>query len=190
MLKRMASDPKTKGPGRAPDLSRQMLVWWVFSLLLLIWYVFSLRSHPSAKAPIPYSVFLAQVQSDNVARVHIAGDTIDGDFLKPLVWPPAQAAGKSEPSAKLASPSPAAVSPPGESSPHREFSTTFPATVGDRDLMPELIAHHVTVDVSSSATPWFVEIMFTWGPLILLVGFLWWMSNRASRSQSGIIAGT
>ena len=52
--------------------------------------------------------------------------------------------------------------------------------------MPLLVAHHVVVDVSSSSIPWFIELLVTWGPLILLFGFFWWMSNRAARSQSGV----
>ena len=34
--------------------------------------------------------------------------------------------------------------------------------------------------------PWFVELLVAWGPLILLFGFFWWLSNRAMRSQSGM----
>jgi len=46
--------------------------------------------------------------------------------------------------------------------------------------MPMLIAHHVKVEVSSSSTPWFIQILLGWGPLILLVGFFWWMYSRAA----------
>ncbi len=34
--------------------------------------------------------------------------------------------------------------------------------------------------------PWFVEMLVDWGPLILLFGLFWWMSNRAVRGQSGM----
>src|SRR5208282_667568 len=69
---------------------------------------------------------------------------------------------------------------------YSEFTTTFPATVSDPGLMRLLIAHHVVVEVSSSSMPWFVEMLVTWGPLLLLFGFFYWMSNRAARSQSGL----
>jgi cell division protease FtsH len=42
------------------------------------------------------------------------------------------------------------------------------------------------VDVSSSSTPWFIDLLVTWGPLIVLFGFFWWLSSRAARSQSGV----
>ncbi len=179
---------RTPAPERPP---RTILFWWTLSLLLLIWYVLGLWPRSSQKAAIPYSVFLAQLTADNISRVHIAGDSIDGAFVKPLMWPPAETAPKpaAKPAAKPGEPSseptPEALKE-GKPEPHREFSTTFPATVGDRDLMPMLIAHHVVVDVSSSATPWFVEMLVAWGPLILVIGFFWWMSNRAARSQSGL----
>ena len=130
------------------------------------------------------------MREDNVSRVHIAGDVIEGKFVKPFIWP--QPESPTEPSSKL-KPAAFCISTAHEpeccgTSPtaYSEFTTTFPATVGDPGMMPLLIAHHVVVDVSSSSIPWFVELLVTWGPLILLFGFFWWMSNRAVRSQSGL----
>ncbi len=162
------------------------MFWWLMSLAVLIWYVTGLWSRSQPKAPIPYSLFVAQVRENNVSRVHIAGDVIDGKFIKPIIWP--QAEPPAEQSSKPAQPP--SASPTGVAAQaatvYSEFITTFPATVGDPSMMPLLIAHHVVVDVSSSSIPWFVELLFTWGPLVLLFGFCWWMSNRAARSQSGV----
>ncbi len=161
------------------------LFWWTISLMLLLWYLLALWPRSEHQAAIPYSVFLAQVQAGNVQSVHIKQDVIDGVFVKPVAWPPSKHAEEptskpEQPGSKVASPTSAV---PVE---HREFSTTFPAMVGDRDLMPMLTAHHVVVDVSSSASPWFVGILLTWGPLILVAVFFWWMSTRATRAQSGL----
>ena len=166
---------------------RSILFWWVISLLLLFWYLGGLWPRSHQKTPVPYSVFLTQLRDDNVSRVHIAGDAIDGEFKKPVTWPPPEAsapeaASKSKPAEPHQQP-PAAIPAKGT---HREFSTTFPAATGDRELMPSLIAHNVLVDVSSSSTPWFVELLLAWGPLILVVGFFWWISSRAARAQSGL----
>ena len=38
---------------------------------------------------IPYSDFLAQVRSGNVSQILIVGDEIEGNFAKPVAWPPA-----------------------------------------------------------------------------------------------------
>jgi cell division protease FtsH len=178
---------------RGPERPRILLFWWIASLLLFFWYLSSLWPYSQPREHISYSAFLTQLDDSNVSRVHIAGDTIDGEFLKPVSWPPAQAA-----SARTLSPAPATSAKPAPPKPPqarpqmepqaaiRQFSTTFPATVGDPRLMPMLIAHHVEVEVSSSSTPWFIQILFGWGPLILLVGFFWWMYSRAARTQSGL----
>ena len=183
--------PQEKMPGtRQLPPPRSVLFWWLMSLAVLIWYIASAwpRSQPVAR--IPYSLFLAQVRENNVSRVHIAADVIEGKFVKQLIWP--QAESPTEPSSKLTAPpsaSPPSTSPSAAAQvnpAYSEFTTTFPATVGDPGMMPLLIAHHVVVEVSSSSIPLFVELMVTWGPLILLLGFFWWMSNRAARSQSGV----
>jgi cell division protease FtsH len=178
--KRMTGPPQ-------PPLPRGILFWWLISLAVLIWYVTGLWPPSQSKAHIPYSLFLAQVRENNVSRVHIAADVIEGKFVKQLVWP--QPESPTAPSSKPTQPpsaSPPGMSPGAAPTAYSEFTTTFPATVSDPGMMPLLIEHHVIVDVSSSSTPWFIELLFTWGPLILLIGFFWWMSNRAARSQSGV----
>jgi cell division protease FtsH len=187
-------------PPSGPQLPRGVAIWWLISLVLMLWYVTGLWPPSQPKASIPYSVFLAQILADNVRSVHIGGAAIDGTFIKPVIWPPlkatAEVSPKVPPSSEPSStnPAPPSTSPPGTSkkpaTPHpiayREFDTVFPAVVGDTGLMPLLMAHHVVVDVSSSSMPWFVEMLVDWGPLLLLFGFFWWMSNRAARSQSGL----
>ena len=178
--KRMTGPPQ-------PPLPRGILFWWLISLAVLIWYVAGMWPRSQPKAPIPYSLFLAQVRENNVSRVHIAADVIEGKFVKQLVWP--QPESPTAPSPKPTQPpsaSPPGMSPGAAPTAYSEFTTTFPATVSDPGMMPLLIERHVIVDVSSSSTPWFIELLFTWGPLILLIGFFWWMSNRAARSQSGV----
>lgn len=191
--------PDKRTPKKGPQVPRGVLFWWLMSLALMLWYVTGLRPQSQPKAPIPYSVFLAQIRADNVSRVHIVGAAIDGSFTKPFIWLPAAAAAESSSKTTPRSES-SSKAPPPSASPeiaskkpappppiaYREFSTTFPEAVGDTGLMPLLIAHYVVVDVSSSSMPWFVEMLVDWGPLILLFGVFWWMSNRAFRSQSGM----
>src|SRR5208282_3866766 len=175
---------------RQAPLPRAVMFWWLISMAVLIWYVAGMWPRSQPKAPIPYSLFLAQVRENNVSRVRIAGDVIEGEFVTQLVWP--QAESPTAPSSNPAQPpseSPPSISPsaaPQATTAYSEFTTTFPATVGDPGMMPLLIAHHVVVEVSSSSIPWFIGPLLTWGPLILLLGFFWWVSNRAARSQSGL----
>jgi cell division protease FtsH len=191
--------PDKRTPKGGPQVPRGVLFWWLMSLAVMVWYVTGLWPQSQPNAPIPYSVFLEQIRADNVSRVHIVGAAIDGSFTKPFIWPPAAAAAES--SSKSTPPSESSSkAPPPSASPeiaskkpaapppitYHEFTTTFPQAVGDTGLMPLLIAHHVVVNVSSSSMPWFVEMMVDWGPLILLFGLFWWMSNRAVRGQSGM----
>ena len=182
--------PQNSMPGRRPPIPRNVLFWWLLSLAVLIWYVAGLWPRSQPKARIPYSFFLTQTRADNVSRVHIAGDVIDGTFIKPLRWPQTEQTTEStlKPAPPSAAPprrAPASSAAPAPAE-YSEFATTFPSAVGDPGLMPLLIAHHVVVDVSSSSAPWFVELIITAGPLILVFGFFWWMSNRASGSQRNL----
>lgn len=181
--------PEKRTPDGGPRLPQGVQFWWLMSLALLVWYLTALSFPAQSKAPIPYSVFLAQIRADNVSRVHIAGDSIEGAFAKPLVWPPAsensQSAAKPPSPVASAQPAPTKAAAPAPTA-YSAFATTFPAAVGDPGLMALLVAHHVLVEVSSSSMPWFVAMLVDWGPLILLFGFFSWMSNRAVRSQSGL----
>jgi cell division protease FtsH len=174
-----------------PQLQRNIMVWWLISLAMMLWFLSGMWPHSKPTAHIPYSLFVAKVSHDDVSRVRITGDTIDGTLLKPLLWPAPEASPQSSASPSTAAssskttPATSKEAPPPVS--YRDFTTTFPTAVGDPGLMPQLIAHHVTVEVASASTSWFFEMLITWGPLILLFGFFWWMSSRATRAQSGML---
>src|SRR5690242_16188442 len=61
--------------------------WWVILAVLAAWNILALWPHGKQAAHIPYTTFLAQVRADNVSQVHIVGDSITGDFVKPILWP-------------------------------------------------------------------------------------------------------
>lgn len=159
------------------------------------------HQHPEI-ANIPYSTFLQQVGSDNVTNVHITGDTITGTVAKPLVWPPpkhnvesakakrqAASANSAGAANKSVSASPQAASKSSSqpsSRSYHEFRVIFPAVVGDPNLMNLLESHHVTVDVSAPSRPWLLDVLIDWFPMLLLIGFFWWMASSASRTQKGM----
>ncbi len=66
------------------------------------------------------------------------------------------------------------------------FATVFPETVGDPDLLPLLEAHHVQIVAEPSQTPWFTLFLMNALPLALLVGFMWWMGQRAMKQRGSI----
>jgi cell division protease FtsH len=192
-------EPQRKNSEPKRQIPQSLWFWWAASAALLVWSLFNLWTGPPAEvANIPYSTFLEQVQADNVSKVHLAGDTITGTFVKPLLWPKAQPKAESTSPTSAASPdkstSGASSSPEADSKQqnlppptyYREFGTTFPAVVGDPHLMALLESHHVTVDVSAPSRPWLLEVIINWLPMLLLVGLFWWMATNAGRSQSGM----
>ncbi|HVB80671.1 MAG TPA: ATP-dependent zinc metalloprotease FtsH [Candidatus Binataceae bacterium] len=198
------TEPQRKKPEPKPQISRSLWFWWFASSVLLVWSLFNLwTGPPSGVVDIPYSTFLEQVRADNVSKIHIAADAITGTFVKPLLWPkPGQkieakspaSPMSSEKSASEKSASGLASSPKANSertnlpapTHYREFRTTFPAVIGDPNLIGLLESHHITVEVSAASRPWLIDLLINWFPMLLLIGFFWWMATSASRGQSGM----
>lgn len=195
-------DPKPqKKPEPRVQLSRSLWFWWFVSAAL-VWSLFSLwPAPPSEVVDIPYSTFVEQVRAGNVSKVHITADMITGTLVKPLLWPkpPQKLASESSKSAASSQPSTSGASAPPQAPQanseqpkppapveYHEFRTTFPATIGDPNLMTLLESHQTTVDVSPPSRPWLLDVLINWFPMLLLIGFFWWMATNASRGQSGM----
>ena len=190
-----------RGTDPRQQLPQNLLFWWLIFAALLAWNLFAWWPSQSDIVNIPYSTFLAQVRTDNVSKVHIVADDITGDFVRPLLWPekqkarpvaaaplPAQPRTYSQGTGKAAG-SAGEAAGAAETAPIRypKFRTIFPSAVGDPNLIALLEAHHVVVDVSSSpGNSWLVSILVNWMPMLLLIGFFWWMAGKSSRAQSGM----
>jgi cell division protease FtsH len=197
-----------QGPAPRQQLPQNIWLWWLIFAALMAWNLFAWWPSQSSIVSIPYSTFLSQVRTNNVSKVHIVGDDITGEFVKPLLWPaPKQnSTTPASPHAAASSPLPSTQhpagsqgtgkAPPATSEAERaapppiqysRFRTIFPSAIGDPNLLPLLEAHHVTIEVSSSpANSWLVSVLVGWLPILLLIGFFWWMAARGSRAQSGM----
>jgi cell division protease FtsH len=69
---------------------------------------------------------------------------------------------------------------------YRDFLTTFPEEIGDPDLLPLLESHNVEIKAYPPPNPWLSNLLISILPLLLLVGFFWWMGRRAVRQQGSI----
>ena len=109
--------PQKQTP-RPPSIS---WFWWLVLAALMVWnfYAFLPKGQPTIN--LAYSAFLAQVEAGNVAHVKIVGDQITGGFAKAYTPPVA-------PTPSAATPQPA---PTAANQSYMQFSTTFPADVGD-----------------------------------------------------------
>ncbi|MBV8774866.1 MAG: ATP-dependent metallopeptidase FtsH/Yme1/Tma family protein [Deltaproteobacteria bacterium] len=201
------SDPRRQSPrepGPGQQLRQNLWLWWLIFAALMVWNLFTWWPSQNNIVSIPYSTFLAQVRANNVSKVHIVGDDISGDFLKPLLWPqpnlPARAPGErhstpapsAQPHAGSRGNDKTAINRGGRSSAstpthYPRFRTIFPSAIGDPNLIDLLEAHHVAIDVSSSpANSWLVSVLVNWLPMLLLIGFFWWIATKGSRAQSGM----
>jgi cell division protease FtsH len=183
--------PGGNGPGPQNWVPQNLWFWWLALTALLIWNAIALWPRSTPEVDVPYSTFLEQIRADNVSKVHIIGDGITGSFVKPLLWPPATPAATPAPEAHAsAAPKTSAETktekPRPQPARYTEFHTTFPAAVGDPGLVALLESKKVEVEVSPAATPWLMEVLIEWLPLILLFAFFWWLTMRAGRTQSSL----
>ena len=135
------------------------------ALLLLNWVLAGTLTKTSTEPllSLPYSVFHAQVADRNVASVTATGETIDGTLRAEIHYP----AGKE-----------------GQSS--KDFKTERPVFANDQ-IFQELLAGGATVGANptTSSTPVWEELLFGFGPTLLLVGLFVMLMRGASKSLAG-----
>jgi cell division protease FtsH len=169
---------------QSPQVPRWTWIWWLVLLALMAWNLRSLVPASPVEASIPYSVFLDQVRTGNVAKVQIAGSEISGSFVKPILWP--------QPTAETNSSTSSQATPPASSTPaptpatYAKFTTSFPDVIGDTSLMPLLTAHGVVVNVQAPPNPWLELILSNGLPILLMVLLFVWLGRQASQSQAGV----
>ncbi|MGH7958863.1 MAG: ATP-dependent zinc metalloprotease FtsH [Opitutaceae bacterium] len=164
-------------------------VWLWFLLILGMNYLLMHSLFPSADDPVkvPYTLFKAQVSSNNVAAIYSRGETILGRFGKSVTYPP--------PVSKSDDPN-AVKSTALKGAPAREprevhnFTTTLPAFV-DPGLEALLIEHGVEISaepIQQGRSP-LSTLLFGFGPALLLIGFYVWLYRRAAQQGGGGMGG-
>jgi cell division protease FtsH len=165
--RRGPSQPNSSKKGRAPGGIRFSVLWVVLLFALIVGNIVIaplLQGSSSSRTSISYSEFQSLVRNNAVASIVNQGDSITGSFRT------AQDIRNTDGKAVLAT----------------DFQTRLPAYV-DNGLANLLSSHHVDVTAKSpdGSSP-LATILFTFGPAILLVGGLIWLSRRASNQQQGI----
>ncbi|MBN1314048.1 MAG: ATP-dependent metallopeptidase FtsH/Yme1/Tma family protein, partial [Anaerolineales bacterium] len=152
-------DTNSKKPEKTILTSK---VWWLVMLILVIWNIWIFLPQAQAEVNIPYSFFLDQVRTGNIASVNISDYLITGKFVKSILWPQPNSNSEPSPAATPDSlPTTTASSQPAAaaSASYSEFRTTFPETVGDPNLISLLETHGVEIDVTTPASPLFTAIL-------------------------------
>ena len=138
---------------------------WVVGYLLLFG-VLTLQDRLSGPQPIPYTEFKVHVASKNVAELFAQGDSIEGKLKK------------------------AAAVPGQEDRTYQQFTTERPTFAAD-DLLAELTDGGTVV----RATPLvqhrgiLTNLLMSFAPLLVLVGFYLWMFKRQQGAMTGGLLG-
>ncbi len=168
-------EPKNETPKPRrnwPALILRGLVVYAIIFGLLTWLDSGNKPHP-----ISYTEFDAQVAAGNVGEVFARGYSIEGQLKEERPLP--QAPG-GQPSSQLSLKAPAAES-------YQRFSTERPVFAQD-DLMARLEKSGTVV----RATPLVAQrgplmnLLLSFGPLLLLVGFYFWMFRRQQSAMGGM----
>ncbi len=171
MFPRNDNNPNQR-PGGSPPRWLPNIRMLLFLLgVLLIWNVLTFRPN-SPSFTLSYTAFLDQVRNGNVATVEIVDQQVNG-VLKTAITPPADA----QISRGLA------LTPSSEKLDH--FTTTIPAS-GDDRLLPLLEDQQVVVSARVESPSLFWTLLFSFGPVILIVALLVFMMRQQMRGQQGI----
>jgi cell division protease FtsH len=142
------------------------LVLLVVALLGINLYVSSQALQPTPRVSIPYyPTFIEQVQNGNVSSISSTGNSIQGTFKHAVKYPPnSQTA-------------PATT----------QFKTQIPAFANNSQLSNLLQKHNVTINAHplSSSAPLWENLLFGFGPTILLVLLFVFIMRRAAAPRGG-----
>src|ERR671938_1993383 len=161
------SDQKPASPPQPPQppQPRIRVAWWVvasvIALLAINYYSATRATQAHPRVRIPYSpVFLQQVREANVDSIQSKGTAIQGTFKS------AEKVGKSKPT-KL-------------------FKTEVPAFANTDALSKLLVQKGVVINAEPLETgaPWWQNLLLGFGPTLLLIGLLVWISRRAGNMQN------
>jgi cell division protease FtsH len=160
--------PKSRLARMTDKRGRPRPSFWplLVALLLFNWIASSFMLREEARADIPYTVFRAQVEAGNVSAITSIDDSIEGDFKAEVKYPP------------------------GEDGRNvRRFSSHRP-TFAEDDLFQLLADKGVEVNAKSPPGPSFLErLLIGFGPTLLFIGLLFFMSRRLSAGLGGGIGG-
>jgi cell division protease FtsH len=138
-------------------------IWIAVAAIAVNWLLVSVLDRSATAPSVSYSAFRAQVTADNVAKLTSKGDTIEGTFRTPI------------------------DDTEGGHKNVTDFKTQRP-TFADDQLLEVLLSDHVIVNAQplSTATAWWVTLLLSFGPAILLVGGSIWLFRRMGRGLSGM----
>jgi len=160
----MPAKQPAPSPGRRDTRRGPRARWW-FAIALALLAANYLAASNATRAParirVPYSpFFVRQVAVGNVAEITSKGTAIQGTFEHPRRY--------------------------AGSRPTTRFETEIPEFADTRALARSLARAGVVVNAQPLQTslPWWENVLLNFGPTLLFLGLLVWVSRRASNAQS------
>jgi cell division protease FtsH len=162
------TNPKQKN--RPPGGVRFSVLWVVLLIALIVGNIIVaplFQNAGASRTTISYTNFEAFVARGDVKSITVQADLINGTFFSP----------GQEVTNTDDKPSTGKIT---------DFSTRLPAYT-DNNLAALLKAHNVDVTAKpADGTSPLLGFLFSFGPALLLIGGLIWLSRRASNQQQGI----
>jgi cell division protease FtsH len=139
--------------------------WAILAVFVLLNAMLAPVLFPEAvdRVTVPYTTFKEQVQAGNVLEITSRGDAIQGTFKSAVTWPPS-----------------------GERTvTSTRFDSRAPA-FDDPSLVPLLESKGVVVNARplEEGRAWWISLLISIAPAILIFGLLFWMSSRVSSAQA------
>lgn len=161
-----------KGEDDKPDSPLRQMPggrnFWILALILLAinFFVTNLLLGPEERVRIPYTFFIQQLDEGNVASITSTGDTIQGTF-----------------ETEVADPEDTAEEPVT----FTLFETERP-TFAEDDLFERLQANDVVVNAepADAPAPIWQQILFGFGPTLLLLYIFYRIFRRAGSAMGGL----
>jgi cell division protease FtsH len=140
--------------------------WWIAlviaSLIPNYWAASSMMEEPS-RVRVAYSpFFLEQVRAGNVSEITSKGTTVQGTFARPQSYE--------------------------DSKPTTRFKTEIPA-FADTEALSQLLERKRVVENAKpldTGASWWNSLLLGFGPTILLVGLLFWLTRRAGNVRNSL----
>ena len=155
--------PEPPSKTSRPWFSNQRLLWVIAVAVIANLVIAGILGRSEPTPSVPYSTFVAEVATDNVAAVTTTGDRIDGSFRTPV------------------------AAPDGGDSPIIGFTTLRPSFADDGAFAALLDnGVEVTAESPDGSTNWFLAMLLNFGPALLLIGGYLWLMRRAGSAMSGM----
>jgi cell division protease FtsH len=155
-------------PERADGRSGWTRFWWLWLVLLVVnWILSSVLLAPQPRPMVAYTFFLSQVSARNVGSITATGEMIEGAFTNPVAYLPPEGGGGEQVT---------------------RFTTQRP-TFADDNLFQQLRATSVPVNANppDAGPPLWQQLVFGFGPTLLLVWLLVSVTRRAGGGGGGVL---